>query len=303
MAPGADIHYVGAKDCDTGIDDAINYIVQNHTADIVSNSYGDLGEDGLGAELDIEHSLFLQAALEGIGFYFSSGDDGDNTLAGAPHPEPDFPASDPLVTAVGGTTMEVNAKGGYQFETAWGNDLDQVNTATSPSTWAVPLPGQFLSGAGGGVSALFGEPAYQRLAVPRSLATLNGSTPMRVVPDVAALADPETGFVIIYNGASYQYGGTSLAAPLFAGVQALASQHRHFAIGFANPLLYLLSLSHVVFHDVTGSAPTPALITTSGRSLLTLGRDTSLTATRGYDDTTGLGTPNGAWLLAGEGLL
>lgn len=304
MAPGANIHYIGAQNCDIGIDDAVNYVIQNHLADIVSNSYGFVGEDGLGNEVDVEHSLFLQAALQGIGFYFSSGDYGDNTAANppTPRPEPDYPASDTLVTGVGGTTLEINSASRYLFETAWGDDLSFLDTTTSPSTWSPPPPGDFYFGTGGGVSALFSQPLYQRLAVPRSLATLNGPRPMRVVPDVAAVADPETGFLIIFSGQPVQYGGTSLAAPVFAGFQAVASQHRRTAIGFANPLLYVLGLARVPFHDVTAAAPTPALITPSGQALLTIGKDSSLTATRGYDDTTGLGTPNGIWLLAGESL-
>ncbi len=196
MAPAAKIHYVGASDCDTGIDAAVNYVIQHHVADLVSNSYGFLGEDGLGSEVATEDSMFVQAAAEGIGFYFSSGDFGDNTTIGAPHPEPDFPASDPWVTGVGGNSLGITSSSRYLFETAWGNDLDPVDFATSPSSYNLPLPGSFLSGTGGGVSALFKEPLYQKLDVPKSLATLNGSTPMRVVPDIAADADPETGFLI-----------------------------------------------------------------------------------------------------------
>ncbi len=304
LAPGANIHYVGAQNCDTGIDDAINYIIQNHVANIVSNSYGNLGEDGLGDEVATEHSLFLQAAAQGIGFYFSSGDDGDNTLEdGITHPEPDYPASDPLVTGVGGTSLAVTSANKYGFETSWGDMLDPVNTATSPSSYTVPTPGSFIFGAGGGVSALFAEPLYQKLAVPNSLAKLNGGKAMRVVPDVGTVADPETGFLIEVQGSLVTIGGTSLACPVFAGIQALASQGRFFPIGFANPLLYTLGLTGLAFHDVKSPATTKALMTSSGRNLVTLGDDTSLTSVKGYDDTTGLGTPNGPILLLGEHIL
>jgi len=303
MAPGANVHYIGAQNCDTGIDDAVNFAIQNHVANIVSNSYGFLGEDGLGDEVNTEHTLFTQAAIQGIGFYFSSGDDGDNTIAGTPHPEPDFPASDPLVTGVGGTSLAVTSTNGYLFETSWGDDVDPVNFATSPSSYSLPLPGAFVFGAGGGVSALFTEPLYQRLAVPNSLARLNGSTPMRVVPDVGAIADPETGFLIDFGGGLGIIGGTSLACPVFAGVQALASQGRLFPIGFANPLLYVIGLTGLAFHDVKAPTSPTAMMTLSGRNLLTMGLDSSLTATKGYDDTTGLGTPNGPGLLLLEHLL
>jgi subtilase family serine protease len=278
-------------------------VIQNHVADLVSNSYGFAGEDGLGSEVATEDSLFVQAAAEGIGFYFSSGDHGDNTTIGAPHPEPDFPASDPWVTGVGGTSLAVTSSASYKFETAWGNFLDSVNPATSPSSYSSPLPGAFLSGAGGGVSALFKEPLYQKLDVPRSLATLNGSTPMRVVPDIAADADPETGFLIEIQGTTVQIGGTSLACPLIAGVQALASQGRRHPLGWVNPSLYVLGLVNGVFHDVQAPATQQAIMTNSGRSLLSMGLDTSLTSTKGYDDTTGLGTPNGGAYLLGERLI
>jgi len=303
LAPGANVHYVGATNCDTGIDDAINYVIQNHVANIVSNSYGFAGEDGLGDEVTTEHSLYLQAVLQGIGFYFSTGDNGDNVVIGAPHPEPDYPATDTLVTAVGGTSLAVTSSNGYLFETSWGDDLSSVNFATSPSSYVTPPPGDFIFGGGGGVSALFTQPLYQKVAVPKSLAKLNGGTAMRVIPDIAALGDPETGFLIDFNGALGTIGGTSLSCPVIAGIQALASQFRLFPIGFANPLLYTLGLVPGVYHDVKAPTSTVAMMTQSGRSLLTLGQDSSLTATKGYDDTTGLGTPNGGAFLLGELLL
>jgi subtilase family serine protease len=303
MAPGANIHYIGAKNCDKGIDDAINFVIQNHVADIVSNSYGFAGEDGLNNEVTVEHSMFTQAAAEGIGFYFSSGDSGDNVPNGAPHPEPDFPASDPLVTAVGGTDLAVTSSNQYLFETSWGDTLSSVNTTTSPSSYSPPPPGDFIFGGGGGVSALFAEPSYQAGVVPDDLARLNGGDAMRVVPDVGALGDPETGFLIIFNGTPVQIGGTSLSCPIFAGIQADASQDRSFPIGFANPLLYSNGAAGRAFRDVTAPSSTLAMMTVSGRSLLTMGMDTSLTATPGYDDTTGLGTPNGPGLLRLEKVL
>jgi subtilase family serine protease len=303
MAPAANIHYFGAMDCDTGIDAAANFVVQNRSATIVSNSYGFAGEDGLGSEVALEDSIYLQAATEGIGFYFSTGDAGDNVAQGAPHPEPDFPSTDTWVTAVGGTSLALTSSNGYLFETSWGDDLSSVNFATTPASYVTPPPGNFVFGGGGGVSALFTEPIWQRLDVPKSLATLNGSTPMRVVPDLAAIGDPETGFLIDFGGGLGVEGGTSLSCPVIAGIQALASQGRRQAIGFATPSLYVIALAKGVFHDVQAPASPIAMITTSGRSLLTLGQDSSLTATKGYDDSTGLGTPNGAAYVLGELLL
>jgi len=300
MAPGANIHYIGASDCGTGLDDAINFVIQNQVADIVSNSWGGIGEPGSLSEISTEHSMFVQAAAEGIGFYFSTGDDGDNVLLhGLPHPEPDYPSSDDTVTAVGGTSLAVTSTGGYNFETSWGDDFDPVFNGGYQEV----LPGTFQFGGGGGVSRLFVQPSYQASTVPAGLAKLNGATPMRVVPDVAATADPELGFLIDYNSTFPTIGGTSLACPLIAGLQALASQGRMVPIGFANPELYALGQSSGAFHDVKAPASTIAMMTTSGSALITLGKDTSLTATTGYDDTTGLGTPNGLNYLLGQRLL
>jgi subtilase family serine protease len=307
LAPGANIHYFGAQDCDTGIDAAVNYIIQNHSVDLVSNSYGFIGEDGLGDEVATEDSMFIQARAEGIGFYFSSGDYGDNTTDAGPFatptPEPDFPASDPNVTAVGGTTLGLTSTGKYSFETTWGNTLDPIDFSGTTAQYSQPLPGGFLSGGGGGVSALFKEPAYQKLAVPNKLARLNGGAPMRVVPDVAALGDPETGFIINHGGSLFQFGGTSLACPIFAGIQALASQGRRVPIGFANPLLYTATNLLGGFRDIKDPAQGQVVFATnSGSNLLVGASDTSLTSVKGYDDATGLGTPNGVLFLLSERL-
>jgi subtilase family serine protease len=314
VAPGANVEYYGAQNCEDGIDTALNQVVQDDTAQIVSNSYGNAGEQGLGNEVTIEHSIFLQGALEGIGFYFSTGDDGDNTPSGDPIEEADYPATDTLATAVGGTSLGINPNSSYKFEVSWGNDIDPVDFTQTPAAYSLPLPGSFGGGAGGGASRLFAQPLYQRGAVPRALSEMHNGTPMRVVPDVAAVADPETGYLICINAASTggqcqgsslgQIGGTSLACPVFAAVQALASQGRHFPVGFANPSLY--SLPRAAYHDVqSANAPNHplAMMTESGHTLITMDHDTSLTDTRGYDDTTGLGTPNGGIYVLAEHLL
>ncbi|MGI8695814.1 MAG: S53 family peptidase, partial [Mycobacteriales bacterium] len=225
MAPGANILYVGAKNCDTGIDGALNYVVQQRAADMVSNSYGNLGEAVPASEINVEHSIFVQAGAEGIGMYFSSGDSGDE-FANTGVTQPDYPASDPKVTAVGGTSLAVNAAGGYQFETGWGSSIDFVNS--TGDGYDAPPPGDFAFGAGGGASTIFKQPDYQRGVVPANLSHRGSGPAMRVSPDVAANADPYTGFLVgqtsggVYS--TFAIGGTSLACPLFTGVQALVSQ-------------------------------------------------------------------------------
>lgn len=300
MAPGANIHYLGARNCDQGIDEALNYAVQHHVADMVSNSYGNLGEDIPASEIATEHAIFVQAAVEGVGMYFSSGDSGDE-VGNTGYEQPDYPASDPMVTAVGGTSLAVGAANGYKFETGWGTDVDPVTK--NGKKYTEPLPGSFKYGAGGGVSTIFDQPDYQAGVVPDGLAKRYGDGAMRAVPDVAAVADPYTGFLVgetvdgKYSLATY--GGTSLACPVFTGVQALASQGRAAPIGFANPLLYSLA-GKPAYHDVTTTRAPKAVTNTAGSELVTLDRDSSLRTSSGYDDVTGVGSPNGKKLLAAE---
>jgi subtilase family serine protease len=300
MAPGADIHYIGARDCDTGIDEALNYVVQNHVADIVSNSYGSLGEDVPADEVALEHSIFVQAAAEGIGMYFSSGDSGDEVVNGL-RPQPDYPASDPMVTAVGGTSLLLNSQDKRTAEVGWETTLDFVDYSGTKAVYSDPLPGEYQFGAGGGTSTLFGQPYYQKGTVPNALAKANGSTPMRVVPDIAAVGDPYTGFYIgqTIDGTFElsSIGGTSLSCPLIAGIQAVASQHRRFPIGFANPLLY--SMHSNAFADVKPRAPIH-FASVAGGYLGTFETGDTQYTRYGYDNITGRGTPNGVTFVRAE---
>ncbi|GAC1499511.1 MAG: hypothetical protein NVS2B15_22140 [Pseudarthrobacter sp.] len=278
-------------------------ILDHKLATIVSNSYGNAGEalpaDAIAGEVDLQ----LQAAGEGIGLYFASGDSGDEA-ARLGYASPDFPASSPWVTAVGGTSLAVGKTGNYVFETGWGNRLDKIITNTDGTLgYESPLPGtRFGGGAGGGVSAVFAQPAYQAGVVPSSLAKGH-----RVSPDVASLADPYTGYTVglstINNDATLStdpyaavtYGGTSLAAPLTAGQMAVAQQIAGETIGFANPALYSLAQSNPdAFNDVQPPAGPAALAytsqTTGNRYLVSLDHDTSLATAKGYDDVTGVGS-------------
>ncbi|MGA8115794.1 MAG: S53 family peptidase [Actinocatenispora sp.] len=301
LAPGATIKYVGAKNCDKGLDTALNWIVQHHSADIVSDSWGNTGEDIPAGDVAAEHSIFVQAAVEGIGMYFSSGDSGDEVTAGnTPSAQPDFPASDPFVTAVGGTSLGVDSANGYQFETGWGTGVASVDYTQDPAAYVDTPPGYFWGGAGGGTSTLFDQPDYQRGVVPKALSRQYGDHPARVVPDVAALADPYTGMAVgrTIDGeyTVETWGGTSLACPLFAGVQAVASTDRLSAIGFANPLLYSLHKSKA-FRDVVPPRTPVSVSTPSGSALITFDHDSSLATAYRYDNVTGLGSPNGKSFL------
>ena len=165
LAPGAKILYVGGFNCGGGLDVAMSKILDGNLSNIVSNSYGDLGEDVPADVIAGENNLYLQAAGEGIGLYFSSGDNGDETPNGLPV-QPDFPASSPWVTAVGGTSIGIDQHGKIAIETGWGDTLDKIvadPTAPGGLGYNAPLPGRgFGGGAGGGRSTVFAQPWYQR---------------------------------------------------------------------------------------------------------------------------------------------
>ncbi|MGH3436522.1 MAG: S53 family peptidase [Sciscionella sp.] len=311
MAPGAHILFVGGSDCqDSSLDKALNEIVAHHEAGIISNSYGDLGEDVPADEVQAFNSIAIQAALEGIGVYFSSGDSGDE-VANVGHPSADFSASSPWVTAVGGTSLGIGKSGKIVTETGW----ESTKSTLTDGKW---VDGGYLYGAGGGTSVLFAEPFYQRGVVPTALAKKNqhGNHLGRVVPDISALADPNTGMLVgqtqtFPDGAyydQYRIGGTSLACPLTAGMMAVSDQLVHHPHGFINPLLYLRGEHGAALRDVrhvgggvvrvdyVNGVDDSAGLTTSVRTFDY--RKLAIKTRRGYDDVTGLGSPNGWAFLA-----
>jgi subtilase family serine protease len=312
MAPGAHILFVGASDClDSSLVQALNYVVAGRLADVVSNSYGDLGEDGIPAdEIQAYNQIAIQGALEGMTINFSSGDSGDE-VANVGRPEADFPASDPWVTAVGGTSLGIGANGKTVVETGW----ETTKSTLSNGAWG---PAAYLYGSGGGTSRLFAEPRYQRGVVPDSLARMNqtGNNRGRVVPDISMDGDPNTGFLIgetqtfpdgVYYD-QYRIGGTSLSAPLFSGVMAVSNQLVHFDHGFINPVLYqftsrtraIIDVRHVtggvVRVDFANGVDATDGTVTSVRTFDFQGL--AIHTAPGYDNVTGLGRPNGLAFLA-----
>jgi subtilase family serine protease len=339
MAPGANVRFVAAASCnDPDLADALAYIVNNHLASIVSNSWGDT-EAGATSITDVYHVIFEAGTIEGMSFMFSSGDNGYESPAEDPgysgKIQVDYPTSDPYVTSVGGTSLAIGSHDNYKykFETSWGTLLDPL--AKNGKSWRYKTPGQYPAGfdgaSGGGTSTLYTQPFYQAGVVPSALSQrlpdgAHSATPMREVPDVSAYADPATGFlvgetVLQPNGKTEAFslsriGGTSVACPTFAGIEADAQeayqrkQHTSAPIGFANPLIYqAFTLDRWAFHDVTDHprGPTPLAqvrvdyaspYTRAGPlvyNLRTLGIDgegaAALHATRGYDDATGVGSP------------
>ena len=167
----------------------------------------------------------------------------------------DAVASMPEMTNVGGTTVSTDDTGGWQAEQAW---------------FDAPLS----QGTAGGVSALFERPAWQ------SAVTVNRGEGKRLTPDIAAVADPFTGVKIVFDQQVLVGGGTSLAAPIWAGIAAVTNQYLiergGQPLGDLNPLLYRLAEGARLpaFHDIV------------------LGGNAVDTAAPGYDLVTGLGTPN-----------
>jgi subtilase family serine protease len=297
MAPAAKIVYVGAPNNYQDLDASLNHVVDRGLAQIVTNSYGFHGEFlPPGFIFPYEHTL-IQAAIEGIGVYFSSGDSGDETsVLGVA--DADWPASSPWVTAVGGTALGVTAANTRALETGWGTSsyaCDKVTLVCTRTGW--------LYGAGGGDSRVFAEPSYQ--------SSLPGTA--RHVPDVAALGDPQTGYLVgqtqtFPDGTYYdefRLGGTSLSSPIFAGLMALADQAAGEPHGFANPLFY----AHPgAFYDVQSVKTAVArrnfnnsVDASAGTSdLLRTFDDYSGSPTQsthaGWDNVTGLGTPGSSFL-------
>jgi subtilase family serine protease len=327
QAPDANVRFVAAASCDdTDLASALAFIVDNHLASIVSNSWGDTADSE--SITSVYEQIFRAGAAEGIGFLFSSGDNGYEDPAedpGSDMIQVDYPTSSNWVTSVGGTSLAVGRNGNYQFETSWGTLLDPL--ASNGKSWQYSPPGlypDFYDGSsGGGVSTAFTQPFYQRGVVPNRLSHQlpNGTispTAMRVIPDVSALADPSTGMLVGQttlqpDGTTYAFslsriGGTSVSCPVFAGIEADAQQAARHPLGFANPVIYA-RYGTAAFRDVTDHPLGPGFLaqvrnnytdpSTRGLPLVTylrtLGIDgegaAALPAKKGYDDATGVGSP------------
>jgi subtilase family serine protease len=312
MAPGANVLFVGAKNCAGGLNKAWASVIDDHLASVETDSWLFGPEDLVpNAQLQFFNEFLLEAANTGVTVQFSSGDSGDqaDTQYGK---SVNFPASDPWATGVGGTSTEIGANGQIVFQNGWSNSYSTL----TGDTWTPAPPGNYSSGAGGGTSILYTQPFYQVGEVPISISEYYGSTPMRAVPAVAMPADPNTGLrigetqVFPHGGtkyATYRLGGTSLSSPLFAGVLADAIQNTGSAVGFINPLLYEVSGTSAITDVLNTPSPeatvrtnyTNDLNTSEGYTYLlqTVGVQTQIGTLPGYDDMTGVGTPNGVAFL------
>jgi subtilase family serine protease len=268
MAPGAAILFVGAQDCfDNSLLAAVTTAVTSG-ASVVSDSWGD-GAGDLFTDTATKTAFdntFMLADSTGVSILFSSGDSGDN-FAATGLTVPDYPTTSPFITAVGGTTLEVNKANQRAAEFGWstakqtmcaGVSTTNCGSATSPTGSLA-----FQVGGGGGTSYFYTQPFYQAAVVPAALALRNaplfGPVPLRVVPDISMDADAQSGMLIgltqtFPSGVAYgqfKEGGTSLASPLLAGVIADADQAAGISLGFLNPVLYKAFVSSPsAFRDI-----------------------------------------------------
>jgi subtilase family serine protease len=282
LAPEADIIVYDAPNAGSGFIDAFARAVSDNIADSISTSWGmpeifnfaalnggnsyDTTDVG---DLQAYHQIFLEAAVQGQSLFAASGDSGAyDTVRGlgagdGPYTfnaplTVDSPASDPNITAAGGTTVPVSFIN---------RDGDVVLSIDQESVWGwdylLPLVGSrdyvFSVGGGGGVSVYWRAPKYQMFfpgvrkseinqtltyndpdSGPYTYITMPARFTGRNVPDVALNADPETGYLFYWQGGFYSSGGTSFVAPQLNGISALLKQSTHHRIGLWNSRLYRL---------------------------------------------------------------
>ena len=268
MAPGAKIVLVESKtNTDSDIASALQYVADNNLGDVLSQSFGEaesclgVNADGThqpGVTLLAAHRTYRQMADEGITAFASSGDQGSAqpTCDGSSFKlAASTPASDPLVTGVGGTQLFANPRtGAYDHEIVW----NETRT--------------FGDAGGGGFSSFFDQPGFQREL---------GDLPGRGVPDVAYNGAINHGVLVAWSvldppGTFYIFGGTSAGSPQWAALTAITDQLNHGRLGDINPALYRLSSGD--FHDITrGNNAFPGV--------------PGYTASQGWDPASGLGSP------------
>jgi subtilase family serine protease len=313
MAPGANILLVTTPTAETlGLQGfpqmmaAEDYVVKHHLATVISQSFAS-AEDAFGSPQSLQNLryAFEDAAAGGVTVLGSSGDGGSansgKTPVGKggtafPFPTVEWPASDPLVSGVGGTYLCTDP----HATTA------RVTDSSGQPAVCPANPGQAEVGwtlSGGGFSHVFAKPSYQAGSLPAGSTTIGA---MRGVPDIALQASSATGALVYLSlppdGNSglncggtpcstgwYDIGGTSLSCPQWAGLVAIADQINGGGLGPINSALYKVAADPAAygadFHDVTTGNNTadPAV--------------TGYPATAGWDPVTGLGTPDAAALL------
>jgi len=277
IAPAATIKLVLAKsNDDADILSATKFAVDHNLGDVISQSFGE-AEQCVDPKIEKkQHKVFDKATARGITLLASSGDqgaaqpscDGSTFIKAA-----SSPATDPFVTAVGGTLLDADGlTGAYHSETTWNEP-------------------RFEAATGGGFSINYATPAFQK--------QLHLSA--RGVPDVAYNAGILTGVLAVWSTSGqgpnlvFRFGGTSAGSPQWAGLVALAGQLRHARVGYLNPQVYALSrvgpIYTALFHDITTGDNTFHGEAFGDPTIL------GFPAATGWDASTGLGTPKANTLV------
>ncbi|MGO8925643.1 MAG: immunoglobulin domain-containing protein [Limisphaerales bacterium] len=259
MAPGLAGVYVYEAPNGSPWVDLLSRMANDNLAKQLSCSWGGGSPDATAEQ------IFKQMGTQGQSFFNATGD--SDAFTGAI----DFPSDSTNITEVGGTTLTTGSDAAYSSETVWNWGLDD---------------GSYV-GSSGGISTYYAIPSYQQGI---SMSANQGSTTMRNVPDVALTADNV--YVVYGDGSTETVGGTSCAAPLWAGFTALVNQQAAAAgqtpVGFLNPALYTIGKGasySSCFHDITtGNNFWPS-------------SPSKFSAVTGYDLCTGWGTPNGTNLI------
>jgi len=269
IVPKAHIVVYFAPNTDAGFLDAVSTAAHaTPTPTALSISWGQSEDAWTAQARTAMDQAFADAAALGVTVTAAAGDSGSSdTPAGGNAVHVDFPASSPHVLACGGTSLLADpATGVVTSESVWNNGVGKGAT-------------------GGGVSAVFPQPSWQATAgVPAAAKHQSGPAPTagRGVPDVAADADPRTGYQVLVDGTPMVIGGTSAVAPLWAALVCRLAQLRRRPFGLLQPAIY--------------ATATPGHVPTGFRDITT-GNNGKWTAAPGWDPCTGLGVPNGTALL------
>jgi len=302
VAPRANIILVTTPTAETlgvqGFPQMMNaeqYVIDHGLAQVISQSFG-ASEESFASTASLLNlrGAYLSAPSHNVSVLASSGDFGNGNVTkspvGGPNAQPfipfpnvSYPASDPLVTSVGGTYLCADPNTGNR--TPADSADPPVNCQSNPGVTEVGW-----IDAGGGFSHVFSKPSYQN-ALPAGSNTGANVNNTRGVPDVGMEASSRTG-VLVYDGGSwFIVGGTSVACPTFSGVVAIADQVNGGGLGFLNPALYKIGA------DPTRYANDFYDVTTGNNDQYQSPQDPNYAATAGWDPVTGLGTPNAANLV------
>ncbi len=299
IAPGAKILLVetpGSKD-NGGVSmaqivTAEKYVIGHHLGDVISQSFVATEQAVGSSTIESLRGAYTEADSDHVTVVTGSGDSGaagyeSNQSTYYTYPVTMWPASDPLVTAVGGTRLNLDGSGGNVSDATVWNDTYSKATNELVNGNAGPSP----LASGGGKSVVFGRPSYQN-----GVAGIVGDH--RGVPDISMSAAC-SGAVNVYasfggqQAGWYALCGTSEAAPLFAGIVALADQMAGHPLGLINPALYKMAAEHL--HGLVR--------VTSGNNSVTFRQDGSSHTVHGYSAephynlATGLGTINAAYFV------